>query len=65
MDNPLIGATRGAPAGIGPEICAKALTSSEVTAVAKCVVIGDRRWLPKRLKVIDLHNADPAKIKVG
>jgi 4-hydroxythreonine-4-phosphate dehydrogenase len=65
MDKPLIGVTMGDPAGIGPEICAKALTSSAVTAVANCVVIGDRRWLPKKLKVIDLHNADPAKIKVG
>jgi 4-phospho-D-threonate 3-dehydrogenase / 4-phospho-D-erythronate 3-dehydrogenase len=65
MDRPLIGVTMGDPAGIGPEICAKALASSEVTAVADCVVIGDQRWLPKRLKVIDLHNADPAKIKAG
>jgi len=65
MDRPLIGVTMGDPAGIGPEICAKALTSSEVTSVASCVVIGDRRWLPKNLKVIDLHNADPAKIKTG
>jgi 4-hydroxythreonine-4-phosphate dehydrogenase len=91
MDRPLIGVTMGDPAGIGPEICAKALTSSEVTAVANCVVIGDRRGLRHGLKiskingveinplkevgdakfqpgvinVLDLDNADPAKIKAG
>jgi 4-hydroxythreonine-4-phosphate dehydrogenase len=88
---PLIGVTMGDPAGIGPEVCAKALTASEVTAVANCVVIGDRRGLRHGLKVsringveinslkevgeakfqpgvinvLDLNNADPAKIKAG
>jgi 4-hydroxythreonine-4-phosphate dehydrogenase len=91
MDRPLIGVTMGDPAGIGPEVCAKALTSSAVTAVANCVVIGDRRGLRHGLKVskiggveinslkevgeaklqpgvinvLDLANADPAKIKPG
>ncbi|HVN67253.1 MAG TPA: 4-hydroxythreonine-4-phosphate dehydrogenase PdxA, partial [Candidatus Sulfotelmatobacter sp.] len=55
----------GDPAGIGPEICAKAFASPALAKFARCVVIGDQRWLPKRLKVIDLHNADPAKIKIG
>lgn len=88
---PLIGVTMGDPAGIGPEICAKALTASEVTAVANCVVIGDRRSLrhglkisringveinpikevsevrfqPGLINVLDLNNADPARIKPG
>ncbi|MBN3032792.1 MAG: 4-hydroxythreonine-4-phosphate dehydrogenase PdxA [Candidatus Saganbacteria bacterium] len=62
---PIIGVTMGDPAGIGPEICAKALLSPEVTAVADCLVIGDRRWLPPKLKVLDLHNADPGRIKPG
>ena len=47
----------GDPAGIGPEICAKAFASPALAKFARCVVIGDQRWLPKRLKVIDLHNA--------
>jgi 4-hydroxythreonine-4-phosphate dehydrogenase len=64
-DKPLIGITMGDPAGIGPEICAKALASSTLAKFARCVVIGDQRWLPNRLEVIDLHNADPARIKVG
>ncbi|MDD5593765.1 MAG: 4-hydroxythreonine-4-phosphate dehydrogenase PdxA [Candidatus Margulisbacteria bacterium] len=91
MDKPVIGVTMGDPAGIGPEICAKALSSSEVTAVANCVVIGDRRALRQGLKVskidgveinsiksvdaakfkpgvidvLDLDNADPARIKTA
>ncbi|MFH1386850.1 MAG: 4-hydroxythreonine-4-phosphate dehydrogenase PdxA [bacterium] len=69
MPRPIIGVTMGDPAGIGPEVCAKALTSPEVKAIADCVLIGDRRMLPKvtanSIRVIDLHNADPAKIKIG
>jgi 4-hydroxythreonine-4-phosphate dehydrogenase len=87
----LIGITMGDPAGIGPEICAKALTSGQIRNVADCVVIGDRRcvrqglkiagiegveinsikkvsgakFLPKTIDVLDLNNADPAKIKLG
>jgi 4-hydroxythreonine-4-phosphate dehydrogenase len=81
----------GDPAGIGPEICAKALTSPEVLKNARCLVIGDRRFIRQGLKlaninrveinsikkpaeakfapgtidVLDLNNADPAKIKTG
>ena len=91
MARPLIGITMGDPAGIGPEICAKALTSGQVRNIADCVVIGDRRcvrqglkiagiegieinsikkvsgakFLPKTIDVLDLNNADPAKIKLG
>jgi 4-hydroxythreonine-4-phosphate dehydrogenase len=91
MAKPLIGITMGDPAGIGPEICAKALTSAEIQKVANCFVIGDRRFLRLGLKiskiekveinpikrvseakfspgiidVLDLNNADPAKIKLG
>lgn len=64
-NKPVIGITMGDPAGIGPEICAKALSSSLLAKFARCLVIGDRRWLPNRLEVIDLHNADPKRIKVG
>jgi len=88
---PIVGVTMGDPAGIGPEICAKALTSNEVQGVARCLVIGDRRFIRQGLKfariegieinsikkvseakfirftidVLDLNNADPAKIKLG
>ena len=91
MAKPLIGITMGDPAGVGPEICAKALTSGELGTVANCLVIGDRRFirhglkacgiegieinsikkvseakfLPRTIDVLDLNNADPAKIKLG
>ncbi len=41
MDKPLIAIPLGDPAGIGPEIVAKALASPEVAAAARCVVVGD------------------------
>ena len=88
---PVIGITMGDPAGIGPEICAKAIASGKIRKVASCMVIGDRRFirqglkisglegieinsikkvteakfLPRTIEVLDLHNADPAKIKIG
>lgn len=40
---PLIAIPMGDPAGIGPEIVVKALTRKEVTDVARCVVVGDRK----------------------
>jgi 4-phospho-D-threonate 3-dehydrogenase / 4-phospho-D-erythronate 3-dehydrogenase len=63
MDKPLIGVTMGDPAGIGPEICAKALSSSEVTAVANCVVIGDRRSLRHGLKVSKIEGIEINSLK--
>ncbi len=40
----------GDPAGIGPEICAKALTNPEIQLLANCIVIGDRKSMRKALK---------------
>ncbi|MFH1617182.1 MAG: 4-hydroxythreonine-4-phosphate dehydrogenase PdxA [Candidatus Margulisiibacteriota bacterium] len=47
---PIIGITMGDPAGIGPEICAKALISGEVLSLARCVVIGDLASLKRGAK---------------
>ncbi|MBU1867076.1 MAG: 4-hydroxythreonine-4-phosphate dehydrogenase PdxA, partial [Candidatus Margulisbacteria bacterium] len=60
MDRPVIGITMGDPAGIGPEICAKAVTSREIQSVARCIVIGDSGVLrlglqAAKIKGIDLH----------
>lgn len=60
MDRPIIGITLGDPAGIGPEICAKALTSQEIQSVARCVVIGDSGVMRQGLQIakikgIELH----------
>lgn len=63
MDKPVIGVTMGDPAGIGPEICAKALSASAVQAVANCVVIGDRRGLRHGLKISKIEGIEINSIK--
>ena len=40
---PLIAVPIGDPAGIGPEIVAKALCEPEVFEKALCIVVGDRK----------------------
>lgn len=47
MERPLIAITVGDPAGIGPEIAAKALVDPEAIAAARCVAIGDRRVMER------------------
>lgn len=58
MAKPIVGVTMGDPAGIGPEICAKALTTPEVQMVANCLVIGDRRAMRQGLKVAKIPNIE-------
>ena len=45
-DRPILAATMGDPAGIGPEICVRALLSPEVREVSRSFVIGDARDQP-------------------
>ena len=61
MKRQLIAVTMGDPAGIGPEIVARALALKEATEVADCVVVGDKKVMetaarvagvPLRLRVI-------------
>ena len=49
-ERPIIGITMGDPAGIGPEICAKALSSPELQMLANCVLIGDSKALKQGFK---------------
>ncbi len=63
MDKPVIGITMGDPAGIGPEICAKALTNQEVQMSANCLVIGDRRAMRQALKTSKISNIEINPIK--
>jgi 4-phospho-D-threonate 3-dehydrogenase / 4-phospho-D-erythronate 3-dehydrogenase len=51
---PLLAATMGDPAGIGPEITVRALLSDEVRAVARCCAIGDARVLERALEACGL-----------
>ena len=49
---PLLGITMGDPAGVGPEITAKALTLPEVTSTCRPVVIGDRSVMAATLELL-------------
>ncbi|MGE0277272.1 MAG: 4-hydroxythreonine-4-phosphate dehydrogenase PdxA [Nitrospiraceae bacterium] len=60
---PLLGLTMGDPAGIGPEVIAKALAGKAVTRLCRPVIIGSRavmeetvRHLRLSLKVIQVEN---------
>jgi 4-phospho-D-threonate 3-dehydrogenase / 4-phospho-D-erythronate 3-dehydrogenase len=49
---PVLGITMGDPAGVGPEIIAKALARPEVTAACRPVVIGDRSVMAATLTLL-------------
>ena len=51
---PVLAATMGDPAGIGPEICVRAALSQEVRDISKTFVIGDARILARALDVCGL-----------
>lgn len=63
MHKPIVGVTMGDPAGIGPEICAKALTAPEVQMAANCLVIGERKSMRQGLKVAKIPNIEINPIK--
>ncbi len=52
---PVLAATMGDPAGIGPEICVRAALSQEVRDLSKTFVIGDARILARALDVCGLN----------
>ena len=52
MSKPLIAVTMGDPAGVGPEIVAKSLASEEVTDVADCVIVGDRKCMENAIRIV-------------
>ncbi len=53
-ERPWIAVTMGDPAGIGPEIVAKAVTSQEVLSVARPLVVGDARVMADALRVANV-----------
>ncbi|MEA3493611.1 MAG: 4-hydroxythreonine-4-phosphate dehydrogenase PdxA [Candidatus Margulisiibacteriota bacterium] len=63
MYKPVVGVTMGDPAGIGPEICAKALTDNEIQVIANCVVIGDKKAMRQGIKVSKIPNIEINPIK--
>jgi 4-hydroxythreonine-4-phosphate dehydrogenase len=78
---PVVAISMGDPAGIGPEICARALAAGEVRRAARCAVYGDARALRKAAalvgvdldealgagdaRIADLANADPGSFAPG
>jgi 4-hydroxythreonine-4-phosphate dehydrogenase len=75
MQKPVIALAMGDPAGISPELTAKAVALDDVRDAARVVVIGDRRVYDEGAKVarvsaapdefVDLKHLDPASIKRG
>ena len=51
---PIILIPMGDPAGIGPEIAAKALAREETVQRARCVVVGDRQVMEQAVRIVDL-----------
>jgi len=57
MNRPCIAIPIGDPAGIGPEIVAKALAKPEVQAAARCIVVGDKKVMEQAIRItgVKLH----------
>ena len=62
-EKPIVGITMGDPAGIGPEVCAKAMTNSEALMFANCLVIGDKKAMRQALKISKIQNIEINPIK--
>lgn len=72
MSKPLIVIPMGDPAGIGPEIVAKALAEPKVFEVAECVIIGDKKVMEQAigitgvdLKVETIKEPEEGKFEAG
>ena len=51
MKKALIAVTMGDPAGIGPEITAKALADEATFDHADCIVIGDKKIMEQAIQI--------------
>ncbi len=72
MSKPLIVIPMGDPAGIGPEIVAKALAEPKVFEAAECVIIGDKKVMEQAigitgvdLKVETIKEPEEGKFEAG
>ncbi|MCH5150936.1 MAG: 4-hydroxythreonine-4-phosphate dehydrogenase PdxA [Spirochaetales bacterium] len=55
MRRPIIAIPLGDPAGIGPEIAVKAVSSPEIADIARCVVIGDFKVIENAVKITETN----------
>jgi 4-hydroxythreonine-4-phosphate dehydrogenase len=75
---PVVALTMGDPAGVGPEICARALADEVVQAAARCELYCDARVMGEAAsrvgvdpgdwgdaRIVDLANADPSSFEPG
>jgi 4-hydroxythreonine-4-phosphate dehydrogenase len=64
MKRPVLGLTIGDPAGVGPEICVKALSRKEVVEICRPVLYGDEGVLRRAMEVVstpvELHRIGQA-----
>ena len=51
MKRSFIAVPIGDPAGVGPEIVAKSVASKDVTAAAKCVIVGNKEVMDNAIKI--------------
>ena len=65
MSQPVLGITMGDPAGIGPEIAAKALAEPEVRDKARPLVIGDARVVASAARVAHVNQEVRAIARVS
>jgi 4-hydroxythreonine-4-phosphate dehydrogenase len=52
---PILGITMGDPAGIGPEIAAKALANKKVYEIAKPIIVGDAKVIAKAADIAKVN----------
>ena len=55
MRKPRIAVPIGDPAGIGPEIVAKAMASNEISDVAECITVGDKRIMERAVRFAEVE----------
>lgn len=63
MEKPIIAITMGDPAGIGPEVCVKALSSAEINDISRPIIIGDSEILKYAIKISKLAGISLNPIK--
>lgn len=74
---PIIGITMGDPAGVGPEVVLKAVSTQRIKKICEPVIFGDEAVLKyvakkikfkiqdSRFKIINISNLNPEKLKPG
>ncbi|MEX2564835.1 MAG: 4-hydroxythreonine-4-phosphate dehydrogenase PdxA [Cyclobacteriaceae bacterium] len=65
MKKPIIGISMGDPAGIGPEVCVKALSDPEVLKICRPIIVGDASAIKKAMKLVDSNKKVRAVGKVS